>query len=382
MHKFITAMISESAVEHNLQLLRAHIGENVKMYPAVKADCYGHGLELLLGVISKVADGLCVATPSSAMQLRYLGYDGPILLFSSACAFSENIKRQAIAELISADITQTVVDKNDVDILNEVAIDLGVKTLVHLKIDTGMTRAGVIAIAVPKLIDIINKSDGLKLTGIYTHFATADETDLSFAEKQLAIFKDIIAKSDISDDVMLHAANSAAIMRLPNAHLDMVRPGLAVYGYSSCDSRDRCLSLKPCLRVTAPLIQVKDVPAGSSCGYGLTYTCDKDSRIGRVPIGYGDGYFRCLSNKSTVRINGKDVPLRGRVSMDQIIIDLTDVPNVAVGDEVEIISDDNLSSHSVENLAGLAGTIPYEITCALRSERIEKRSYYVDTEKS
>ena len=247
MDKLITATISESAVRHNLVQLRECIGEKVKLYPVVKADCYGHGLELLMGVIAEYADGLCVSTPATAMRLRRLGYTGDILVFFSACSFSEEKRILFIAELISADVTQTVVDIGEVKTINEVAAELGVKASVHLKIDTGMTRAGVPSVDAPELIDYINSSDGLRLTGIYTHFSSADEEDLSTTEKQLALFKATITKSDVDDDVMLHAANSAATMRFPAAHLDMVRTGLAVYGYYSSVGSDGLPPLKPCL---------------------------------------------------------------------------------------------------------------------------------------
>ena len=373
MDKLITAVVSVSAVRHNLMLLREKVGIKVKLYPAVKADCYGHGLELLLDVIAECADGLCVAVPSTAMWLRRLGYVGPILIFFSACSFPEEKRKLSIAELISADITQTVVTKEEIRIINKVATVLGIKAAVHLKIDTGMTRSGVIAVDAPELIDFINSCDGLKLAGVYTHFSSADEKDLSTTEKQLELFKETVSNSNIDAEVMLHAANSSATMRLPAAHLDMVRPGLAVYGYHSCTGSENLLSLKPCLRVTAPLMHIKDVAAGNSCGYGLTFTFSNDGRVGRVPIGYGDGYLRCLSNQAMVRIKGKDVPLCGRVSMDQLIINLSDVLDIAVGDEVEIISDDSSAPNSVENLARLAGTIPNEITCGLRSERMGRK---------
>ena len=372
MDKLITATISESAVRHNMMQLRDCIGDKVKLYPVVKADCYGHGLELLLDVISESADGLCVSTPATAMRLRRLGYTGDIIVFFSACSFPKANKKLFIAELISADVTQTVVDIGEVRNISEVATELGVKASVHLKIDTGMTRAGVALVDAPELIEFINSCNALRLTGVYTHFSSADEEDLSITDQQLALFKATVAKSDVNDDVMLHAANSAATMRFSAAHLDMVRPGLAVYGYYSCGSFENQLPLRPCMRITAPLIQVKDVVAGSSCGYGLTFTFENNGRVGRVPIGYGDGYLRYLSNRAVVRVNGNDATVCGRVSMDQLIIDLSDIVNVSVGDEVEIVSDIRTAPNSVENLARLAGTIPYEITCGLRSERIEK----------
>ncbi len=372
MDKYITATISGAAVRHNLALLREQIGNKVKLYPVVKADCYGHGLELLLDVIAEFADGLCVANPAMAMRLRRLGYNGSILTFFSACSYMGNKQKLFIAELISADITQTVVDVQEADTINKVALELGVEAKIHLKIDTGMGRSGCLISDVVGVIDVINKSNGLELTGVYSHFSSADEVEISVTEKQLSLFKETVAKSDIGNDIMLHIANSAATIRFPAAHLDMVRPGLAVYGYHTCVESEKLLPLKPCMRVTAPIIQIKDVSAGTSCGYGLTFTFNKDSRIGRIPVGYGDGYPRRLSNKAIVRIKGKDAPLRGRVSMDQLIIDLTDIPDVIVGDEVEIISDDRLKLNSVENLARLAGTISYEVTCCFGGKRVER----------
>lgn len=371
MKKYITATVYESAVRHNLSLLREHIGSEVKLYPVVKSDCYGHGLELLLDIISEYADGLCVATPASAMRLRHLGYDGELLSFFSACSYSENIRKLSVAELVSADITQTIVDIEEAKLINEVAGRLiRGKAKVHLKIDSGMNRSGIPIADTVAMVDFINKCDGLILEGIYSHFASADEEDLSVTERQLGLFKDIISKCDISNDVMLHIANSAATIRMPLAHLNMVRPGLAVYGYHSSVCSEDLLPLRPCLRVTAPLIQIKDVAMGSSCGYGLTFSFKRDSRIGRIPVGYGDGYPRSLSNKAVVRIKGIEAPVCGRVSMDQLIVDLADVPDISVGDEVEIISDDSAAPNSVGSLARLAGSIPYEITCGLRSERI------------
>jgi alanine racemase len=167
------------------------------------------------------------------------------------------------------------------------------------------------------------------------------------------------------DGLIRHAANSAATIDLPQSHFDMVRPGIALYGYQPSDAMHRKLPLRPALRLVGRLMQTKTLPAGSACGYGLTHTFRRDSVVGLVPIGYGDGYLRCLSNRASVRVAGRDVPVCGRVSMDQIIVDLTDAPAARVGDEAEVISNDPSTPHSVENLARLAGTIPYEITCRL-----------------
>ena len=174
------------------------------------------------------------------------------------------------------------------------------------------------------------------------------------------------------EGLIIHSANSAGIIDLPQAHLDMVRPGISVYGYQPSDHMLRRAELRPALRLTGSMLLVKDVPAGGQCGYGLTYTFTEPGRIGIVPIGYADGYPRCLSNRSTMRVGGIDVPVRGRVSMDQTIVDLTGAPQARAGDEVEIISSDPASPHSVENLARLAGTIPYEITTSL-GRRVQRK---------
>jgi alanine racemase len=185
--------------------------------------------------------------------------------------------------------------------------------------------------------------------------------------EQLQQFLEAVEASGGRAGLTLHAANSAAIIDLPETHLDMIRPGIAIYGYQPSAHMQTHLPFRPSLRLTGRLMQIKEVPAGSRCGYGLTYQFDRKSKIGLVPVGYGDGYLRSLSGKTSMRIRGRDVPTRGLVAMDQVIIDLTEVAEVQVGDEVEIISADPSAPHSVENLARLGGTIPYEITVRLGS---------------
>jgi alanine racemase len=228
-----------------------------------------------------------------------------------------------------------------------------------------MTRSGVRPEKAFSLIQEIRLDPALRLTGIYTHLATADEKDKTAARAQLDCFRTILDRCGIGEHIMRHAANSAALIDLPESHLDMVRPGIAIYGYQPSDEMLRRLDLRPSLRLTGHLMQVKDVPKGTRCGYGLTYTFDRHSRIGLVPVGYGDGYLRALSDKASMRIAGADVPVRGRVSMDQTVIDLTDQGDASVGDLVEIISPDPEASNSVENLSWLAGSIPYELVSRL-----------------
>lgn len=372
MDSYLTAEISASAVRDNLALLRKRLGVGTKLCAVVKADCYGHGVELLLGAVSGSADCLAVAAPQEAMQLRSLGYERPILMFFSPCAYPEGQVQDALAKLISESVTLTVASPDEVDAIARVAERLGAEAQVHVKIDSGMWRSGVAPDDAAALVAQVRAAGGVKLTGLYTHFATADSADKTFTHGQLESFLSAVQACGGPSGLTLHAANSAAAIDLPESHLDMVRTGIAIYGCHPSDQLHNRLPLRPAMRLTGRLIQVKNVPAGGRCGYGLTYTFDRDARVGLVPVGYADGYFRCLSNRAAMRIAGRDVPIRGRVSMDQTIIDLTEVPQARVGDEVEIVSADPSAPHSVENLARLAGTIPYEITCRLNAPRIHR----------
>ena len=366
MESYLTAHISASAIRANLALLRGRLSPGTKLCAVVKADCYGHGQDLLSGLLSEEADCLAVATPEEALHLRHLGSRLPILVFFSACAYAEGAERRdALEALIAADVWLTVVSPLEVAWLAEAARRVGRSAQVHVKIDSGMGRSGVLPEAAPDLIRRIRQEPSLRLVGLYTHFATADEADKAYTEQQLQRFLAAVEASGGRSGLLLHAANSAATIDLPHTHLDMVRPGIALYGYQPSDQMRVKLPLRPALRLTAPLTQVKSLPAGSRCGYGLRHTFARESCVGLVPVGYGDGYFRCLTGKAAVRVRGRMAPVRGTVSMDQIIVDLTDVPGAAVGDEVEILSPDPAAPHSVENLARLAGTIPYEVTCRL-----------------
>jgi alanine racemase len=418
MESYLTAEISASAIRHNLRVLRHRLAPGVRLCVAAKANAYGHGLPLLLEVLAEQADALGVATPEEAVRLRHRGFRKPILMFFSACAYGEGIElRDALAQLVANDVWLTVVSPAEALLVSDASRRVGAPALVHVKVDSGMGRSGVPADQEPALIARIREEPRLDLVGVYTHFAVADSTDKAYTLDQFARFQQVVAecglrnagspgqtqeeshaeaaekteerevaerrqlgaeignrKSEIGNrkSPILHAANSAATIDLPQTHLGMVRPGIAVYGYQPSDEMHVRLPLQPCLRLTGRLMQVRHVPAGSRCGYGLRYTFTRPSRIGLVPVGYGDGYLRCLSDRAVMRLRGQLVPTRGTISMDQTIIDLTDLPSAAVGDVVEIISPDPADPHSVEGLARLAGTIPYEITCRL-GDRVRRK---------
>lgn len=373
MDSYLTAEISASAVRANLALLRQRLSPATKLCAVVKADCYGHGLATLGDAIGAEADALAVATAAEALDVRRLGYRGEILMFFAPCAFADAARQaDALDELLAGRIILTVVTPAEADAVADAARRGRTEACVHVMIDTGMGREGAAAEEAPALVEHIRRTAGLKLTGLYTHFATADEADKTFTRAQLARFRRAVDACGPCEGLTLHAASSAALIDLPQTHLDLVRPGIAMYGYQPSDQMHTKLPLRPALRLVAPLMIVKGVPAGSRCGYGLTHRFDRPSRVGLVPVGYGDGYPRCLSNRAVMRAHGREVPVRGRVSMDQTLVDLTDVPGARVGDEVEIISDDPAAPNSVEGLARLAGTIPYEITCGFGNRRVRR----------
>ena len=358
MKNYLTASISASAVRYNIARVRECIGPGVKLCPVVKDDCYGHGMDVLYPVLAGLVDGFAVASPHEALALRRRGYKGFVLCLLSA--YFDELEVQD--ELVRQSITQTVMSKTALASIRAAAERVGAAAQVHLKVDTGMGRLGVPVRQTADLIGSIHELADVELTGIYTHFATADDADKSIALRQLELFKSILPKAG---NLLVHAANSAATLDLPEAHFNMVRLGIALYGYRPSEGLVHNMDLKPCMEVLAKLIAVKHLPKGSRSGYGLAHEYSRDSRVGIVPIGYGDGYFRSLSDRAVVRIKGQDAPVCGYVSMDQMTVDITDIPATKVGDVVEVISADPAAPNSVENLARLAGTIPYEITCHL-----------------
>ena len=357
----LTAEISASAVRHNLSILRSLVPRETAICAAVKADCYGHGLSVLVDVIARQVDALAVATAGEALGLRALGYGGELLMLLAPGA---GVPPALLEELLLAGVTLTIASLDEVLPVARAARRVARRAGMHVKIDTGMGRGGVAPSEAPELVRRLRTIDVTDLRGLYTHLACADEADKTAAHEQMACFARTVSACG-AEGLTLHAANSAGVIDMPSTHLHMVRPGIAVYGYQSSDEMVNHAALRPALRLTGRLMQVKDAEAGSRCGYGLTHTFDRPSRIGLVPVGYADGYLRTFSNRATMRLAGRDVPVRGRVSMDQTIVDLTDVPEARCGDEVEIISPTPSDPHSAESLARLAGTIPYEITCHL-----------------
>jgi len=361
MEGYLRAEISVSAIRHNLGLIRTLLAPGVKVCPVVKANAYGCGMAQVLGVIGEGSDMLGVAVCSEAVALRELGWQRPVMMFTSSAASDAD----ALAELIGLDVTLTITHVDELALLKAASARAARPADVHVMVDTGMTRSGSLPRDVPALVAAARQAEWIRLSGMFTHFACAEDRDKSTTIEQFRRFQRTVADCGGPAGLTLHAANSAAAIDLPETHLDMIRPGIAVYGYPPSHTLQNFLPLKPSLRLTAPIVLIKDVPAGVATGYGLTYRFHHDARLALVPIGYADGYFRTLSNVASMRLHGVDCPVRGRVSMDQTIVEITAVADAKVGDAIEIISTDPAAAHSVDNLARLAGTVPYEIISRL-----------------
>lgn len=369
----LIAEVSTGAIEHNLRHLRSLLTPGCGLWPVVKADAYGLGLRGVWPTLARSSDGLCVSNAREALELRDWGYEGGLLMLFPMGARARVGSPEDLARLVNLDIEMTVASVDEIEMLTAAAHQVHHRAKLHLKVDTGMHRGGASLEDAAELARTIAERKDCALAGVYTHFATAEDADVRFTQRQLDRFLDWARSTEsVPKSARRHAANSGALLSLAASHLDLVRPGLSVYGYRPAVHLERAAELLPALRLVTHVMQTKRVSQGEGCGYGLTHRFERDSRIGLVPIGYADGYLRALSNRSVMRVRETEVPCRGAVAMDQIILDLTDVPEAVVGDEVEIVSPDSSAGNAVERLAEQAGTIPYEILTRLGA-RIERR---------
>ena len=367
----VRAEISSTALRGNIEAIRSRCRPGTPICVAVKADAYGHGIDPVLPALQEAnIEHLGVANLEEGLDLRRRGWSGPILCLGPERVVSaETDDGERAREAIAADIRCTITTTREARLLAQAAADVGRCAGVEVQIDTGITRFGSSLDESTTLLNEAANDPRLTIEGVYTHFASSDGADLAFTHEQMGRFDDFVRWIRQAGIPVrrLHVANSAAIFRLPESHLDMVRPGLAVYGYWGGPSNERPQDLQPVMRVVACLDQVRCVPAGTSVGYGSTWCASRESLIGVLPIGYADGYRRVHSNDAVVSVtddqgNRRTVPVVGRVSMDQVTVDLTDVPSVKVGDEVILIDNDPAAPNSVEALAARLDTIPYEIT--------------------
>ncbi|MFA6670245.1 MAG: alanine racemase [Bacillota bacterium] len=348
---------------HNIRQIKENVRPPASLMGIVKADGYGHGaLEVSRVLIEEGVQRLGVAVLDEAIELRQAGIDVPILVLGYTPA-------ELFDKVLEYNITPTLYNYEDALKLSELASKKGDRAKVHLKLDTGMGRIGMLP--GEDSIDTVSniyKLQGIIIEGIFTHFSVADERDKTYTREQYKKFigfTDALKAKGI-DIPLRHAGNSAASIDLPDMHLDMVRPGIILYGLYPSDEVDKGkLSLKPLASLKAAISHVKTVPTGTSVGYGRKYISTSESVIATLPLGYADGYTRLLSGKADVLVHGARVPLAGNICMDQCMIDVTGIDGVKVGDEAVLMGQQGEQSITAEELGGLLGTINYEIVCMI-----------------
>jgi len=346
------ATIDLGAIRHNVSSLAP---ESAELMAVVKADAYGHGaVPVARAALESGAGRLGVALVEEGIELRREGITGPILVLTEFPPGSEG-------EALEAELTPTLGSQDGLRRLARAAQGMA-DQFVHVKLDTGMHRAGVAWQDAEVFCRDVDEA-GFRIQGLWTHFATADEPENLFLDVQLERFKKAVAAVRASgiDVPMLHAANSAATVDRQDTHFDLVRVGIAMYGVSPGPSLDEaCATLRPAMTLRSRIALTRRVPAGDAVSYGLTYRVDRDSTIATVPIGYADGYPRALSNAGRVLVRGRRYPVAGRVTMDQTLIDCGD-DDVLAGDEVVLLGRQGAEEITAGELAGLAGTVGYEI---------------------
>jgi alanine racemase len=356
----VEARVDLSAIKHNVSHLKGLTPERCRFMAVVKADAYGHGdLEVSGAALSAGADCLGVALLEEAVRLREAGFDCPVnLLFEPPPG--------AAAVAVENSVTCTVYSEDFARALSVAAESRGEKALAHLKVDSGMHRVGVSHGDVGHFVELLAGLPGLEVEGVYTHFARASEPADPFTDLQMDRFEETarVATAAIGHPLVRHAANSAGVMAFPRSHYDMVRVGISMLGLPPAPGFPGSGALRPALSLVGEVASVKKVAAGEGVSYGLTYAPDRDTFMAVVPLGYADGFSRVLSNRAQVIIGGRRRPVVGVVCMDVCLAELGDEP-VSPGTPVTIIGKDGSEEVTTEELAGILGTINYEIVCMI-----------------
>ena len=347
--------IDLAILRDNVKAIRACVPETARLLAVVKADAYGHGaVRVAREALKAGASFLAVALVEEGVELREAGIQAPILVLGA-------VSRDEAALAVRNDITVTVCDAAMVHAVEQAAAEAGVIGQVHLKLDTGMSRIGArSAEEVGAVLAALKECPHVHLTGAFTHFADADGDDMAFTYLQLERFKALTAL--LPEGIIRHCANSAAIHRLmPEAAFDMVRMGISLYGYPPVPTD---CPVKPFMRWTTKVTYVKEIQPGDTVSYGRTYCAEKPVRIATMACGYGDGYHRAATGKAEVLICGHRAKIVGRICMDQMMADVTDIPDVQAGDVVTLIGADGCERITADDVAGWAGTIGYEVLLA------------------
>lgn len=354
------ARIDLDALMYNVAAIRELIG-NRRICAAVKADAYGHGAPVVChGLAMAGVSMFAVAMTEEAIDLRCAGIHKPVSLLTVAPV-------EDIPLMLGYGIIACVTEEGFARELSSQALNRGTVALAHVNVDTGMHRVGLPWETAAATILRMSRLGGLRITGLFSHFAWSDADDLTFSREQVRRFRSVLGKLRRARMRLpfIHMANSNGVLRLPESYFDGVRPGLILYGLYSRDELRPVVKLRPVLSMRTRICECKRIPEGEKIGYGHTFTTWRESVIAALPVGYHDGFIRQFSNVGEVLVRGKRAPVVGRVCMDQTLVDVTDVPGVQTGDEVVIYGEQDGEHISVEEMAHRVDRIPYELTCAV-----------------
>jgi alanine racemase len=361
------AQVNLNHLEHNLKKIKALVGSECKVMAVVKADGYGHGAVKASKVFEQSgADYFGVSNIDEAKQLRRNAVTKPILIFGYT-------PPENAGDLIDFSITQTVYDANVAKALSDAAVKRGTRIKVHIKVDTGMSRIGFLYHDPEKDRDVLNEVlkiasfPGIELEGVFTHFAVADEMKNKFTERQFFLFSHFYKELEKMGVIfpIKHCCNSAGVLNYPEYHLDMVRPGILLYGFTPNQKEMEIEGFYPAMELKTIVSHIKTVEEGTPVSYGMIYKTPCVKKIATLPIGYADGYSRILSNGAEVIIDGKRAQIVGRICMDQCMADVTAIDDVKQGDEATVFGKSGAETISVEEIAENLGTVNYEIICQI-----------------
>ena len=360
-HGSTRALVSLDAFRRNIGSVRSYCGRETRIMAVVKANAYGHGMiELSREAVREGADSLAVARVSEALEIRRSGIAHPLLVFEVP---PPSLIDPAIAEGIALSVSTA----EGGAAISRVASQRGGNAAVHVKVDTGMGRLGFSDEAAPADIASLLRLPHLELAGVYSHFATSDDPDTSFAKTQISRFNEVIESlRGMGIEVPLrHMANSGAVISLPDARFDMVRPGIMLYGYPPSRSMPQRYPVTPVMSLISNISMLRTVGKGTSISYGRRFIAPAGTTIATVPIGYGDGYARLLTHRASALIRGNLYPVVGTICMDHLMIDVGTNPQCQTGDDVTFIGTDGNLSITAWDIAETLGTIPYEVTCLI-----------------
>jgi alanine racemase len=359
------AEVDLSAIQYNIKQIARKVG-NARILGVMKANAYGHGIvPASKAVLEAGASYVGVALAEEGIELRK-HTDAPILVFSPP--FEALDLNQPLESCVRYDLEPTITSLEVARALNSVAKAAGKKARVQIKIDTGMGRIGFFPEFALEAIGAIAKLDSLSIVGIYSHFATSDESNKEFARRQLLAFRNIVsAVKDLGLKCIFHIANSGAVLDMPDSYFDMVRPGITTYGYYPSLETTESFDIRPAFALKSNVVQVRDFKTGMSVSYGRRYFTKGPARIAVIPIGYGDGFTRLLTGKAAVLIRERKYPVAGTITMDHLMVDVGNDSDIQPGDEVTLIGRSGDQEITAWDIAGQLGTIPYEVLCMINS---------------